>query len=446
MQQPASATTALIEQDKSTSRRQPPEEQASQHQYVSSNKQQEGTALIFQSLLEKASTLEEIALVVNSDEDARESQAAMKDAQLHAYFDDDLTLYSAEDSEKAQQKEGERLKGTHDPVSRSSLTAQQLKHVTQTTWAIQPRASQGEASLTARIVDISELQQDPDVLWQLTQALYGIKTDLKHWQQSLTSKLEEIGLRKNKVEPCIFTSEQLIVMHHQDALLIVGDQHQQESFLSQLSASIPLTDTTKLDAKTQLTFLNTTLEHNHQEHGISLHLPVLYYMKLFKMYGIESDTPTCTLEEQLCPSKGQRRLLASARKKLYKTAVGHLLWATSVRPDISFAVQELSRSLQAPTQQDEKKAAPASAQISQRNFALHDQLTTSTEESDRSSFERAYTRLLLSFRRKHPEEEANKWSYPLLVGSSFGSFQQHTSFLNNFSRSRTLCNGNGCPS
>ena len=36
-----------------------------------------------------------------------------------------------------------------------------------------------------------ELQQDPDVLWQLTKALYGIKTDLKHWQQSLASQLED---------------------------------------------------------------------------------------------------------------------------------------------------------------------------------------------------------------------------------------------------------------
>ena len=32
------------------------------------------------------------------------------------------------------------------------------------------------------------------------------------WQQHLASKLEELGLEKNKVDPCIFASEQLIVM------------------------------------------------------------------------------------------------------------------------------------------------------------------------------------------------------------------------------------------
>ena len=54
-------------------------------------------------------------------------------------------------------------------------------------------------------------------------------------------------------------------------------------------------------------------------------------------------------------ASGRHKPLASARHKLYRSAVGQLLWATSVRPDISFAVQELSRSLQAPTQQDEKQ-------------------------------------------------------------------------------------------
>ena len=204
-----------------------------------------------------------------------------------------------------------------------------------------------------------ELQQDPDVLWKLTKALYGIKTDPKLWQQSLASKLEELGLRKNKVEPCIFSSEQLIVMHHHDALLIVGDKHQQESFINQLSASISLTDTTKLDVKTPLSFLNKTLEHNKQDHSISLHLPASSYMKLLKMCGMERAKATSTLEEQLCQSNGQRKhsnkTLASARQKLYRTTVGQLIWATPVRPDISFAVKELSRSLQAPTQQDEKQ-------------------------------------------------------------------------------------------
>ena len=132
-------------------------------------------------------------------------------------------------------------------------------------------------------------------------------------------------------------------MIHLDALLIVGDKHQQESFI----------------AKTPLTFLNKTLEYHQQEHSISLYLPASYYMKLLTMYGMEKAKATSTIEDQLGQSGGTRKhcnkTLASAKHKLYRTAVGQLLWAIPVRPDISVAVAELSRSLQAPTQQDEKQ-------------------------------------------------------------------------------------------
>ena len=68
-----------------------------------------------------------------------------------------------------------------------------------------------------------ELEKDRNVLWTLTRDVYGITTS-------------------NKVDPCIFASQQLIVMIHLDALLIVVDRLQQESFINQLSASISLKD------------------------------------------------------------------------------------------------------------------------------------------------------------------------------------------------------------
>ena len=83
----------------------------------------------------------------------------------------------------------------------------------------------------------TELVQDPDMLWQLTRNVYGINT-LKQWQQFLVSKLEELGLRQNKTDPCIFATEQLIVMIHLGTVLTVGDKHRQESFFGQLSVSL----------------------------------------------------------------------------------------------------------------------------------------------------------------------------------------------------------------
>ena len=100
-----------------------------------------------------------------------------------------------------------------------------------------------------------ELEQNPDVLWRLKKALYGLKTSPKLWQQHLASKLEELGLRKNKADPCIFMGEKLLVMTYVDDLLIVGEQQERESFIAKLSAHFPLKHQMKLDAQTSLTLL-----------------------------------------------------------------------------------------------------------------------------------------------------------------------------------------------
>ena len=46
-----------------------------------------------------------------------------------------------------------------------------------------------------------ELEQNPDVLWKLAHDVYGLTMTPRLWQQKLASKLEDLGLRKNKVEP-----------------------------------------------------------------------------------------------------------------------------------------------------------------------------------------------------------------------------------------------------
>ena len=153
--------------------------------------------------------------------------------------------------------------------------------------------------------------------------------------------------------------EKLLVMTYVDDLLIVGEKQEQESFLAKLSAQFPLKHQTKLDAKTPLTFLGKLVEYNAQEHSISLHLPTAYYLKLFKLCRMEHAKPSSTTRDKLGlsedPGDPINQPLDPARHKLYRTAVGKLLWATPVRPDISFAVKELSRSLQSPTQQNEKQ-------------------------------------------------------------------------------------------
>ena len=183
--------------------------------------------------------MHELEVAVNAaEEELSDAKEALKDVHLQAYYEDDLSLFAEEDIKKAMLKEGESLHGTYDPVSKASFTKQQLKQVIQTRWVVQPRPAQdGETSLRARFVakgfkqqildpsletyastpshlslrillilslvnhwdvvtaDISsaflqapipegelvlvkpppELEQNPDVLWKLRKALYGLK-------------------------------------------------------------------------------------------------------------------------------------------------------------------------------------------------------------------------------------------------------------------------------
>ena len=324
-QQPASTPVALPQQvAQPTSMPQPSAEQASQPKPVRGRITQKGpgpAASKLHSILEKARTIQEIELAVNaSEEELRDSQEVLKNGHLQAYYEDDLSLYPEDEIKKATLKEGENLQGTYGPVPKSSFTPQQLKQAIQTRGVVQPRPSQeGEASLKARFVakgfkqqildpsletyastpshlslrvllisslvnrwdvvtaDVSsaflqapipseklvlvkpppELEQNPDVLWRLKQALYGLKTSPKLWQQHLASKLEE-------ADPCIFMGEKLLVMTYVDDLLIVGEQQEQESFITKLSAHFPLKHKTRLDAKTPLTFCTRPWSTKHQ--------------------------------------------------------------------------------------------------------------------------------------------------------------------------------------
>ena len=104
VQQLATAPTALIAQvTEPISRRQPSEEQVSHQQLERRRKNQKGTEAIankLQSILEKARTFQEIELSVKTlEEELQEAQAALKEAQLHAYFEKTQLILRREDQE-----------------------------------------------------------------------------------------------------------------------------------------------------------------------------------------------------------------------------------------------------------------------------------------------------------------------------------------------------------
>ena len=235
-----------------------------------------------------------------------------------------------------------------------------------------------------------ELEQNPDVLWRLTKALYGLKTSPKLWQQHLASKLEELGLRKNKADPCIFVGEKLLVMIYVDDLLIVGEKQEHESFLAKLSAHFPLKHQTKLGAKTPLTFLGKLVEYNAQEHSISLHLPTAYYLKLFKMYGMEHAKPAPTTRDKLGqsddPGDPAQSTFGSSKTQALQNSGGQTSLGDSSQTRHKLCCQRTQQKLAKP-HPTKRKATQTCASVSERKLAVHDLFATSAEASRRTSFD-----------------------------------------------------------
>ena len=186
--------------------------------------------------------------------------------------------------------------------------------------------------------------------WQLSTARFQTAC-LQHLRNG---HLKELGLIQSKTSFEIFVGEELCVMMDGPSLLIGGEQSVQESFLAKLSARYPLDNTRKLEQNTPLTFLGRILEYSQADRSISLSLPRAFYAELLARYSLEDATTRATPKQlvQQAPSWTHTSLDAS-KTKLYKRTVGELSGASLLRPDIAYAVQNLSLSLQHPTTKEE---------------------------------------------------------------------------------------------
>ena len=98
------------------------------------------------------------------------------------------------------------------------------------------------------------------------------------------------------------------------------------------------------------------MELNQADRTISLHPTKAFYQHLLGRYSFEDakggETPTLELD-RTAPRK--RINLDARRSKLYNMTVAELAWLSLLRPDIAFAVHNLSLSFGKATEQDEAK-------------------------------------------------------------------------------------------
>ena len=176
------------------------------------------------------------------------------------------------------------------------------------------------------------------------------------WPQEITkTKLRELGIKESKVDSDIMPGYKLVVFQHEDCLLISGDKMQQECFCNKLSAQFHPKEQQQLGEDAPLSFLNMLLEQNQADRAINLHPTKAFYQDLLGRFSFADakggETPTLELD-RTAPRWTSTNLDAE-RSKLYKMTVEELAWLSKLRPDIAFAVHQLSLSLAKPTEQHE---------------------------------------------------------------------------------------------
>ncbi|CAE7380121.1 unnamed protein product, partial [Symbiodinium pilosum] len=213
------------------------------------------------------------------------------------------------------------------------------------------------ASVDSDIFVIPPLEFYPQggVLWKLRKALYGLRNSPKLWQTHFASVMAKNGFKRMKSDPNLYVheSKRLYVLAYVDGLMFFGQKHEVDSMVQDLQCDLLLKLTGTLSEGENVTFLGREIRRTSE--AIELYMKSEYTDRTLELYDMKSCKPTAAPGADTLRKKLDAEPLSNEAHKLYRRAVGQLLWLANVRPEIMFAVKELSRGLSAPTTEHEAK-------------------------------------------------------------------------------------------
>lgn len=178
---------------------------------------------------------------------------------------------------------------------------------------------------------------------KLNRAMYGLKQAGREWNRKLENALKSFGLKKSKLDPCVFYNHSLdlIVSIYVDDILIFWIN---PDTLAELKASLSSNFKMK-DLGTAKNCLNIRI--NQTDEFIELDRTA-YIEEILERFGMKECKPVATpsdINVKLSKHLGSSDIDEEELSKIpYQAAVGSLLYLTQcTRPDIQFAVNDVSR-------------------------------------------------------------------------------------------------------
>ena len=196
----------------------------------------------------------------------------------------------------------------------------------------------------------------PGMVLRLNKALYGLKEAPRLWNKTFDKFFSDIGYSPTKVDPCLYIRREgedyMWVIIWVDDILMVGDLRMRQELRAKLMKKFQMSK--KVDNKpTELLGMEVQYE---QAAGVMELTQSKYTLEVYRNYRDEdvkvraAKSPmleSTKLTKQDAPQTDEDAKYMKAKD--YRGVVGSLLYLQMcTRPDIAFAVKELSRFLDCP--------------------------------------------------------------------------------------------------
>ena len=237
------------------------------------------------------------------------------------------------------QRHGIDYDRTFAPVMKQSLLRAVLAEANFEDWDIE-QVDIKTAFLYGELDETIFLKLPDGSLHQLQRALYGLKQAGRQWYSRFNKSLEAFGLKRLHGDPCCYhkrtETETLIVMVHVDDAIITGTKPESiRALKTALRKEYELKDLGPIKH-----CLGWEVSRNRQRRLLTINQRQ-YIIDLLRTYDVKTKTKSVPASDITLRPTGPHE---SKLDKPYMELLGAVLYiANSTRPDLSYAVSELSR-------------------------------------------------------------------------------------------------------
>ena len=194
---------------------------------------------------------------------------------------------------------------------------------------------------------------------KLKKSLYGLKTSPKRWNEKFSEEVEKLGLENDIHEPCLYTwrmhGKIVFILLYVDDMLIGGNDIERiQEIRTKLSQTFEMKDLGEPE-----NFLGMRIRRDRKNQIITID-QTEYIERILERFNMSETNPKDTpmVTKQVQKRQGKAESQKNSRKNYtpkvpYREAIGSLLYlASATRPDITYAVNVLSRTQVNPSFRD----------------------------------------------------------------------------------------------